>query len=183
MKQTFLAALLLLGMATSSLATSTIPAGISEEFRSRVLNVKPSDMGITKHNYPHPVFALVVETGFPAGFSEGSFTLSSFADGTTSLYFSASKGIVGAGDYHAVREASVRLLAHAQLFCGKAEQVDAFPKPRPGQVIFYFVTFDGVLSYSAPATDLDNGRDELSSLFFAANNVITTIRKVSEHWR
>ncbi len=179
MREIFLAALLLLGMGTTSMATSISPAGMSDVFRSRVLNVKPSDLGITQDNYPHHVFAIVMEAGLP----EGSFTLSSIADGSTSLYFSASSGIVGAGDYQAVREASGRLLAHAQQYYGNAEQVHVFPKPRHGQVIFYFITFDGVLSYSARAVDLDNERDELSSLFFAANNVITSIRKVSEHWR
>ena len=178
-KQPLFAMLLFLGMATTSMAASISPAGMSDEFRSRVLNVRPSDLGITKENYHRPVVALIME----AGLRDGSYTLSSLADGSTSLYFSGSSGVVGAGDYGCVREASERLLADAQHFYGKATRAHTFPKPRPGQVIFYFITFDGIWSYTALEEHLDAENDDLSGLFFLATNVISSIRKASEHWR
>jgi len=73
-----------------AMAEGTSPAQMSDELRSMVLNLNPKDIGLTKENFPHPVFALVMETGFP----EGSFTLSSVADGSTSLYFSNGGGII-----------------------------------------------------------------------------------------
>ena len=117
-----------------------------------------------------------METGFP----DGSFTLSSLADGTTSLYFSTGGGIIGAGGHDSVRNASGRLLLEAQQFHLKAQKVNNFPKPGPGEVIFYFLTFDGVRSYTALEDDLGNERDELSSLFFAAHNVLTELRIIEE---
>lgn len=158
------------------MAEETPPAEMSDELRTMVLNLNPKDIGLTKENFPHPVYALVMETGFP----EGSFTLSSVADGSTSLYFSNGGGIIGGGEHEDVRKASNYLLSGAQHFYDKAKKVAEFPKPDAGNVIFYFVAFDGVRSYVASEDDLGNEKDELSSLFFAAHNVITELRKIDE---
>jgi hypothetical protein len=159
------------------MAADTTPSQMSDELRSMVLNLKPKDIGLSKENFPHPVFALVMETGFP----EGSFTLSVVADGSTSLYFSSGGGIIGGGEHENVREASGYLLSGAQHFYKKAKKVTDFPRPEPGKVIFYFITFDGVRSYTAKEDDLGNDEDELSDLFFAAHNVITELRKIEEN--
>ena len=159
------------------MAADTTPSQMSDELRSMVLNLKPKDIGLSKENFPHPVFALVMETGFP----EGSFTLSVVADGSTSLYFSSGGGIIGGGEHENVREASGYLLSGAQHFYKKAKKVTDFPRPEPGKVIFYFITFDGVRSYTAKEDDLGNEKDELSDLFFAAHNVITELRKIEEN--
>ena len=159
------------------MAADTTPSQMSDDLRSMVLNLKPKDIGLTEENFPHPVFALVMETGFP----EGSFTLSVVADGSTSLYFSSGGGIIGGGEHENVREASGYLLSGAQHFYKKAQKVTDFPRPEPGKVIFYFITFDGVRSYTAKEDDLGNEKDELSDLFFAAHNVITELRKIEEN--
>ena len=171
-----LLSLLLLSIGTTSMAADTSPKEMSNELRTMVLNLKPNDIGLTKDNFPHPVFALVMETGFP----EGSFTLSSVADGSTSLYYSNGGGIIGGGEHEEVHDASTHLLTGAQHFYEKANKVTSFPKPNDGDVIFYFITFDGVRSYSAKEDDLGNERDNLSNLFFAAHNVITELRKIEE---
>lgn len=158
------------------MAAETSPGQMSDELRTMVLNLKPKDIGLTKENFPHPVIAIVMETGFP----EGSFTLSSVADGSTSLYFSNGGGIIGGGEHDDVREASDYLLSGAQHFHDKTKKVTDFPKPEAGKVIFYLVTFDGVRSYTASEDNLDNKKDELSSLFFAAHDVITELRKTEE---
>jgi len=142
-----------------------------------VLSLNPSDIGLTKKNFPHPVFALVMETGVP----DGSFVLSSVADGSTSIYFSNGGGIIGGGEHENVREASGFLLSEAQRFYKKAQKVTVFPNPESGKVIFYFITFDGVRSYAALEDDLGKEKDELSELFFAAHNVITELRKIEEN--
>ena len=159
------------------MAADTTPSQMSDELRSMVLNLKPKDIGLSKENFPHPVFALVMETGFP----EGSFTLSVVADGSTSLYFSSGGGIIGGGEHENVRETSGYLLSGAQHFYKKAQKVTDFPRPEPGKVMFYFITFDGVRSYTAKEDDLGNDEDELSDLFFAAHNVITELRKIEEN--
>jgi hypothetical protein len=158
------------------MAADITPSQTVDELRSMVLNLNPEEIGLTQESYPHPVFGLVMETGF----ADGSFTLSVLADGTTSLYFSTGGGIIGAGEHESVRKASGRLLSTAQEFHSKAKKVNTFPKPGQGEVIFYFLTFDGVLSYTALENDLGNEKDELSGLFFAAHNVLSEIRKIEE---
>lgn len=166
----FLVVLMITGK--SIFATEPTPSEVSDQLRSMVLNLDPKDVGITKDNFPNSVFAFVMETGL----AEGSYTLSSIADGSTSLYFSGGGGIIGGGEHKNVREASMYLLSGAEHFHHKAENIISFPKPTNGMVIFYFITFDGVKSYQAKEQDLGNGNDELSSLFFAAHNVITELR-------
>ena len=158
------------------MAADTTPSQMSDKLRSMVLNLNPNDIGLTKESFPYPVFALIMETGFP----EGSFTLSSIADGSTSLYFSHGGGIIGGGEHEDVRKASAYLLSAAQHFSEEAVRVAAFPKPRAGEVIFYFITFDGVRSYTALEDDLGNEKDRLSPLFFAAHDVIAELRNIQE---
>lgn len=150
---------------------------VFERLRSMVLSLEPSDIGVTKENFPHHVFAVVMETGF----DEGSFTLSAIADGSTSLYFSNGGGIIGGGEYENVRKASSYLISGGNHFYEKAKKTTSFPKPESGQVIFYFITFEGVLSYQALENDLGNEKDELSGLFFAAHNVISELRNIEEN--
>ena len=158
------------------MAADTTPSEMSNELRTMVLNLNLKDIGLTKESFPHSVFALIMEAGFP----EGSFTLTSVADGSTSLYFSNGGGIIGGGEHENVREASSHLLSGAQHFYKKAKKVTVFPKPEAGNVIFYFITFEGVRSYTAIEDDLGNEKDELSNLFFAAHNVITELRNSEE---
>lgn len=169
--------LAVLGIVVAAMAADTTPSQMSDELRSMVINLKPKDIGITKESFPNPVYALVMETGFP----EGSFTLSSVADGSTSLYFSNGVVMIGGGEHVSVREASGYLLSGVQRFYKKAKKVTSFPKPEAGKVIFYFITFGGVRSYTALEDDLGNEKDELSNLFFAAHNVITELRKIEEN--
>ena len=153
------------------------PKEMSDQLRSMVLNLDPKDIGITEENFSHTVFAIVMETGF----SNGSFTLSSVADGSTSLYFSNGGGIIGGGEHEKVRKASGHLLSGAQHFYKDAKLVSVYPKPKAGMVTFYFVTFDGVRSYSALEDRLGNDKDKLSKLFFASHNVISELREVETH--
>lgn len=177
MKRLIISVLVLLGIGGTSMAADTTPSQMYGELRSLVLNLNPKDLGLTKEKFPHPVFALVMETGY----QEGSFTLSVVVDGSTSLYFSNGGGIIGGGEHENVREASGYLLSEAQHFYTKAKKVAVFPKPEPGKVIFYFITFDGVRSYTTVEDDLGNERDELSDLFFAAHNVISELRQIEEN--
>lgn len=164
-------------LTTASMAAEPTPSEMSDQMRSRILNLNPNEIGVTPEKFPHPVFAVIMETGYP----NGSFTLSTIADGSTSLYFSSGGGVIGAGEHQAVRDASGQMLSGAQQFYGLAEKVSAYPYPEPGQVIFYFMTFDGVHSYAALEEDLGRQRDELSSLFFAGHAVIAEIRKLQEN--
>jgi hypothetical protein len=89
-------------------------------------------------------------------------------------------GIIGAGEHENVRNATGRFLSIAQKFYEHADKTTSFPTPESGQVIFYFITFDGVRSYVALEDDLGNDKDNLSNLFFSAHDVISEIRNNSE---
>ncbi len=152
------------------------PSQISDELRLKVLNLNPKDIGIRKDEFPYPVYAVVMETGF----ADGSFTLASVAEGSTSLYFSNGGGIIGSGLHQSVRDASEYFLSGAQFLYQEAKIVTDFPRPAAGVVSFYFVTFDGVRLYSALEDELGNGDGDFSELFFAAHDVITELRKIDE---
>ncbi len=144
--------------------------------REMVFKLVPNEIGLSKDNFKYPVWGMVMETGY----AEGSFTLVSLADGTTSLYFSNGSGIIGAGEHESVREASGDYLSGAQQYYRKAEKISEYPPPKDGEVKFYFLTFDETLMYSAPEESLGNEKDGLSDLFFAAHGVITELRKIDK---
>ena len=158
------------------IASNGDKSATSDDLRSMLLNLKPNQIGLNKDNYPYEVFAVAMETGVPTG----SYMLSAIADGSTSLYFSNGGGIIGGGEHEKVREASLYLLSGAEHFKNKTKATSSFPKPNDGEVIFYFITFNGVKSYHANEIDLGGKKDELSGLFYAAHNVITELRNTEE---
>jgi hypothetical protein len=142
--------------------------------RDMALAINPEELEIPRRIYPK-VFALLMEMGYP----HGSATLAVIGDGTTSLYFSAGGGIIGGGAQEPVREASERLLKLAQETPASAAPETETPLPEPGQVRFVFLTDEGRRAAEAQEAELGGGRHELSSLFFAAHDVITELRKLS----
>lgn len=148
----------------------------SRDLRKMVFNIDPNDIGLSKESFGHPVWGIVMETGFP----EGSFTLVSLGEGSTSLYFSNGGGIIGGGEHERVREAAANFLSGAQHCYEKGSRVADYPAPTKGEVKFYFFTYEGVRMYSAPEENLGNDKDELSNLFFAAHGVISELRKIEK---
>ena len=158
----------------SSTGAQTSPSEMSKELRTMVLNLRASDIGINKDDYPLKVWGVVMETGV----DEGYYTLVSLADGSTSLYFSNGGGIIGAGEHVEVKKVSHQFLAVANQSVEHAVSTESFPTPENGQTIFYFLTFDGVKTYSAPEQMLGEEKDKLSNLFHAAHAVIAEVRQV-----
>jgi hypothetical protein len=169
----------LVGTGEVTMAENISPAQMSDKLRSMVLHLNPSDIGIERDNFPHPVYAVLMETGLP----DGSYSLSAVADGSTSLYFSEGGGIIGGGEYENVRKAAGYFLSDAQQYYRRGQKAENYPRPGDGMVFFYFVTFDGVYTYSASEDNLGNERDKLSNLFFSAHNVIAELRDVEKKSR
>jgi hypothetical protein len=113
-----------------------------------------------------------METGMDAGF----YTLVVLADGTTSLYFSNGGGIIGAGEKSEVREASRQFIGWGNRFVASAESSPSTQPPAKGSTKFFFLTFDGIRSYSAPEVELGEERDALAPLFHAGHAVIAAVR-------
>lgn len=146
------------------------------ELRQMALNLKPEEIGLTKSNYSKEVFGLLFETAY----SNGAFSVVVLADGTVSLYFSGGGGIIGAGQHESVREASANLLAGANQFYSQAKKTTEYPIPESEHSTFYFLTYNGVLSYSAKEIELGEGKDKLSELFHAAHYVISMLREAQQ---
>ena len=163
-------------MLIGSVSAAADSAEVIAELRGMAFALDPAEIGISRENFTHPVWGMVMETGFADGF----FTLVTLADGSTSLYFSSGGGMLGAGEFASVRRAVGHYLSGAQYFFDRAEPVVEYPRPAPGLVTFYFLAFDGVFAYSASESRLGVGEDELSNLFYAAHGVIDEIRKVNE---
>jgi hypothetical protein len=123
------------------------------------------------------VLALLLETGYP----EAVATLVGLADGTTSMYFSNGGGMIGAGQHEGVAAATRRWLELGE------QSLDQLPQA-PGEVLLpdegmtqlVAVTETGLRAARAPEEELGGGGHPLSSLFYAAHDVITAIRVVDE---
>lgn len=166
-----------MGVFFTNMSNASDTSDAIEGLRSMVFNLSPDEIGLTRENFKYPVWGMVMETGF----EEGSFSLVTLADGTTSLYFSTGGGTLGAGEHESVRDAVGHYLTGAQYFYDKAITTEEYPRPVNGEVIFYFLTFGGVSAYSAQEQKLGNGNDDLSDLFHAAHGVLSEIREIQEH--
>lgn len=173
MRRILAAFLSMLGVVSAAAQTpDTAHAQASSDLRSMVLRLSPEELGLTKDTSPGPVWGLVMETGMEGGY----YTLVALADGTTSLYFSNGGGILGGGEHEPVRKAGGELLTAANQFLESAAPASSAPPPAQGLTTFYFLTFDGIRSYTAPEEELGYQRDRLSPVFHAAHAVITELR-------
>ena len=124
-----------------------------------------------------PVFAVLMESGFP----EGAYTLVAAFDGAASLYYSNGGGLIGAGEHANVRPESLKVVKMAEECLKHMKKVDAFPIVKPGSTTFYIVTRNGVFSYMAKEDDLGEKRDKnLSDLFHQCHSLITQMRIADE---
>jgi len=174
----FIATLLsALGVATAN-AQPPVPSEkpATGEIREMALRLSGKEIGLTPEIFPQRAWGALMETGI----EEGYFTLVVLADGTTSLYFSTGGGIIGAGEHPKVREASNQFIGLANRLLDSSAPARSTTPPKDGETVFYFLTFDGVRTYSAPEIELGEERDALSPLFHAGHAVITAARKHGE---
>ena len=145
------------------------------DLREMVFNLNHANIGIPREHFGDFVWGMLMETAAP----EGAFSLISFVDGTTSLYFSKTGEDIGSGEEEAVAHASKTFLMKAQDRYKSAAPATEYPGPKEGEVKFYFLTHEGVRVYTAPEERLGNENDEFSELFFTGHDVIEEIRKLS----
>ena len=110
--------ILTLGIQFAGMTEANENKATSADLRAMIFNLDPAEIGLTRENFDYPVWGIVMETGFP----DGSFTLVSLAEGTTSLYFSNGGGIIGGGEHESVRQAASYFLTRAQHFYENAER-------------------------------------------------------------
>ena len=156
--------------------TLSQPAPIYERLRQAILTLNPEEAGLTSDPQTGLVWGILVETGYPSTTS----TLVALADGTASLYFSNGGGFIGCGRHPAVKEAAQDLNRTAEGLVSQMNPVEACELPRPGRIRFHVLTFTGIYTADCDQTALASGRHPLSSLFQAAQGVITQIRLLDE---
>jgi hypothetical protein len=151
----------------------TDPAETMRQLRELALRVSASDLDLAPSPDRPRVWGAILELGYPIGIA----TLMTLADGTTSIYFSNGGGVIGAGEYASVREASEAFLDVVETHLGEFHPVDATPTPRIGRVRIYVRTFERTLGADVEEDELGDHLHPLSPVFQAGHAVITAIRE------
>lgn len=152
------------------------PADRYMALRNQALTFQRSAINLPVPPADAPVWAVLMETGYPNGVG----TLLSVADGTASLYFSSGGGIVGGQLNDAIRLASLAFISLAGKCCEHLTLTESFPLPELGQTVFYLRTDAGVLTSKCLEMDLSKGQHVLAPLFHQGHAVITQMRLLSE---
>jgi hypothetical protein len=145
------------------------------ELRRELLTNPPADAGSLVASGTS-VWGVLMETGY----EEGPVTLLVIGDGTTSLYFPAGGGIIGAGQHAAVAAASTALLITADAMKVAFAPVRDIDFPSQGRVRILILTTSGVLSAEEDEEALGHGTGPLSAVFHAGHAVISQVRIASE---
>lgn len=153
-------------------APEPAPESIYEELRDRIFTTSPDEIGIIRSQDNPNAWGVVMETGYP----EGTATLVSLADGTTSLYLEGGGGVIGGGTHEIIAKATKAVVQDAENYYGSLTQTSSFPLPAVDNVRFFILTYSGVYTTEAPEDDLGEERHHLSPLFFKCHDVITLLR-------
>src|SRR5262245_9957707 len=152
------------------------PVEVIRRLRAQAFALGAEDLELAPTPARPRVWGAIMELGYPTGIA----TLLSFAEGTTSLYFSNGGGVIGAGEHAAVRQAADVFLNVFEALLDEMSPVEETPTPRIGRVRFYARTFEGTLGAEAPEDPLGEKLHPLSPVFLAGHAVITAIRESSE---
>jgi len=113
------------------------------------------------------------------GLAKGVASFLAIADGTVSMYTSVGGGVIGAGEHAAVRGAAERFRIVAADARRHLQSTTDFPLPAPGEVRFHVRTGDDARTGAASEQALRTGRQPLSELYAAGQDLITEIRLAS----
>lgn len=149
------------------------PTGLYVDLRKLALGIQPSDIGIAVEPNSKKPYGILMDMSLPSG---GVATLTSYANGDASMYFSTGGGILGGIGHASTRNAAKRFVAVAQSYIQKMEVATSYPLPAIGQVKFYVLTPQGILTTEASEADLEARISELSTLYGMGHGVITEMR-------
>jgi hypothetical protein len=159
----------------SGAPSSSDPAEVMRQLREQALTLGAAELGLER--MPRGgVWGVLMETGIP----NAAVSLVSFADGTTSLYFSSGGRVLGAGAHVRVRAVADAFLARVAEHLAHFTPARTTPLPAPGRVRFYVRSTGGTLTAEAGEEDLGQGRHALSPVFHAGHSLITAVRQHSE---
>jgi hypothetical protein len=145
--------------------------------RNMALTMTPDQLNITEPATGRGVWGSVTDFGT----AQGTATLVTFLDGSTSLYYSTGGGIIGSGDTSEdVRKVSQDLLAELDPCTAQMEARPPQKLPAPDSIRFYAHTRNGLLSSAEiPEADLQSSEHPLFPCYAAAQHVLTQVLKTS----
>ena len=152
------------------------PESGMKKLRDMALTTPPKEIGFDSSRADYKVYGVLMETGYP----EGLATLVSLRDGTASLYLGHGGGVLGGISHEGVRKAATDFVKESEKYLGRMKGTKSFPYPAVGQVKFYLLTFDGVVTAEADENALGEGGHELSPLFYKGHEVLSQLRRMTE---
>ena len=153
------------------------------EAQTKDLNVRPEQFEDLRAKYfaltreelfcplpanPAEPWGVIMEIGYEAA----TVTTVTFSEGTSRVFRSTGGGFFSAGPIESVRIAGGAFLKRAQEHQPQTTPASVFPRPRRGQVSFYFRTDQGIYSASAPEDELGDGHHRLSPLYYAGLRIL-----------
>lgn len=149
------------------------PAPIYLEMRTSALHMEPAPAGATADTPKNLPYALVTDLGF----ENGTATIMATVGGSASVYFSGGGGNIGGEGIPAIRAAAKRCAEVAAMSQANFRPDTTFPLPKPGQVLFYAVSANGVTSAEDSQTALESRNSKLSDLYSCVQDIITGFRQ------
>jgi hypothetical protein len=150
------------------------PAEMMREMRIKILTTQPSQMGLKpSKDYPRVFLALM---DWPLG--TNVISVYGSCTGDSSIYTTATFGVMGGIGHEPVRRASYEFVRVAETHCDDAISTEDFPYPKPGRIYFYLVCYDGVRKIELDEESLKNGSSKYSDLGAAAQKLITELRQI-----
>jgi hypothetical protein len=160
-------------------AEHTVPDPTYLQLRERILHLDPAEVGLHPSDPAANIWGVLMESGYP----EGTATLVSLADGTTSVYFSTGGGLLGSPEYTPIAEASKAFVAQAESHRNDMAPAAVFPLPEAGQVRFICLTYMGFFTTEAAEKSLASGHHPLSPLYQAGRETLSRLRSSAEKKR
>jgi len=152
------------------------PEDAGKGLRTMILTTKPESVGMVPDSQFPEVYGIVCDWNI----GDHVASIVSMKDGMASLYTTSTFGIIGGEGHERVREAARRLVVEAGRFHNMAKVVTESPYPMSGKVNYYLLTYGGVRLLVGDEKAIEAGTDPTSSLFVAAQDVLTELRRIAE---
>jgi uncharacterized protein len=144
--------------------------------RKQALTRRSADLGL-KRVPGRPAWGVIMEIGS----AEGVTTLVATDDGAVGLFTDHRADDISFAKSEWPHRTGARFVGAAGDCLFECSPAWAYPKPDPGMIIFYPLTYDGVMTAQARADELVAGGDApLSALFYAGHDVLTLVRLVTD---
>jgi hypothetical protein len=155
--------------------------GAAAALRDTLLSLQPGDIDVSSDVYAQTVWAVVMEQAVP----NGAYFVFGVVDGTSSIYFSSGGGFIGGSEVESIRTAALAFVDEGEKYLAYAKPTASFPTPGPGEVIFYFLTFDGSFIYRARRDELVDMQDPLAGFYRQGHRVVSAFRNEfgGEEWQ